>query len=63
MSKIICWIIGHNYYLKKRFNAYSRCVGCKRCSSYFAMNDDVKALLPWDITFTELHEYSPYLTN
>lgn len=61
--KLICFFLGHNYFLKKRLNFYSRCVGCKRCRNYFAMNDDVRIILPWDIEFSELYKYNPYLEN
>lgn len=61
MKKLICKIFGHDYYLKKRLNSYSRCVGCKRCDRFFGMNDDVRALIAWDIELTELYNYSPYL--
>lgn len=60
MKKIICFIFGHQYFVKKEFDGgYCRCLGCKRCSQFFAMNDDVKVLLKWDNTFSELHSFTP----
>jgi hypothetical protein len=57
---ILCLLVGHRYYIKKRLTSHSRCLGCKRCGRYFGMNDDVHMVIPWSIELTELHEYSPY---
>lgn len=55
MNKLICRLIGHRYFVVKRFSIDCRKVGCSRCLKSWAMNDSVKAFLPWDSDFDALH--------
>ena len=56
IKKIICFIFGHKYRVAQKFNTYSRRVTCARCKDKFAMNDDVRSLLPWDCEFEGMYE-------
>lgn len=59
MSRLLCWVLGHRYWVRQEFSHESRCVGCHRCKKFWAMNDRVRAFLPWDGEFTELYGYKP----
>lgn len=59
VKKLICWMFGHNYGIVRRFSSTTRCLWCIRCQEFFAMNDRVKALVPWDTEFCELYDYYP----
>jgi hypothetical protein len=48
IKRLICTILGHKYRLQRVFSAYSRQVGCSRCGREWGMNDNVRALVPWD---------------
>ena len=56
IKRILCAIRGHLYVVEKRFTSYSRKVACTRCNRKWAMNDDVRAFLPWSIEFEEFHK-------
>jgi len=60
MKKIICWLIGHQYKVAKAFSYSSRAVFCKRCRSVWGMNDEVRAIVPWDGELSKLHGWSPF---
>lgn len=57
--KLLCFF-GHKYRVMKAFNFTARCVTCERCKKFWAMNDEVRAFVPWDGTFSKLHEWSPF---
>jgi uncharacterized protein YbaR (Trm112 family) len=40
----------------RELTGHSRKLYCRRCGRYFAMNDDVRILLPWDADFEKLYE-------
>lgn len=65
MLNIVCKIFGHKYIILKSFDNENRCLQCKRCGRFFAMNDGSKALLDWDIDFTKMYNFNPfeYLAN
>ena len=52
-----CLIAGHRYVVTRRFSAVSRQVGCTRCHRLWAMNDNVRAFVPWDGEFEELYRF------
>lgn len=56
MKRILCWIFGHRYALVKKLTPYSRKVGCVRCRCAWGMNDDARALIPWDSELEGLYE-------
>lgn len=58
--KILCFFGIHALYVVKSFGYQHRCVGCRRCNSYFAMSDAVKAFVAWDSGFYEIYDWSPY---
>lgn len=57
---LLCLAGFHKLKVVKAFTFESRCCYCSRCKSYFAMNDSVKAFVPWDGQFSKIHEWSPY---
>lgn len=56
MKRIICLFFGHKYSLAQKLTDHSRRICCTRCRQSFAMNDDVRAVLPWDASFHRLYE-------
>ncbi len=55
MKRFLCWVLGHQYFVRDEFSRTTRRVGCGRCGADWGMNDRVKALVPWDSELTELH--------
>lgn len=56
MKDFICFIFGHKYYIAQKLLSHSRRLCCHRCRKSFAMNDDVKALVPWSADFHKMYE-------
>ena len=56
MRALICFLFGHRYYTTQLLTEWSRRLSCHRCNQMFAMNDDSKALVPWDAEFHRLYE-------
>lgn len=56
LKKVICLFFGHRYVLTQELSKYSRRIACTRCNEMFAMNDDVRAVVPWDAEFHKLYE-------
>jgi hypothetical protein len=54
LERFICAIFKHKYIVEKQLSISSRKIGCTRCDRKWVMNDDVKALLPWDSDFESL---------
>lgn len=54
--KVVCALRGHKYVIERVFGPYTRKVGCTRCDRKWAMNDDVKAFLPWDDDFERFYK-------
>lgn len=55
MDKYLCFFFGHKYFVVQKLSPVARRMCCKRCSESFAMNDEVKSLLPWDSEFHKLY--------
>lgn len=55
VAKVICFIFGHRYQVVQEFSDYSRRVVCPDCHGDWAMNDDVRIILPWDDGFADLY--------
>ena len=57
MRKLICLLFGHNYYVyakpKEGWGKGIRWLKCKRCRGGFAMNDNVRVLVPMDLHLTK----------
>lgn len=51
LQQLVCALTRHDYVIEKRFTRYSRKIGCTRCGKQWAMNDDVRCILPWDAEF------------
>lgn len=55
LEKIACLALGHRYHVKQRFSASSRRVECLHCGCEWGMNDDARALIPWDDELAEMY--------
>ena len=53
---IMCWLTKHKYVVLRELNQHNRMIGCKRCYRSWAMNDDTRTLVPWDVEFEELYQ-------
>ena len=56
LLRVVCLLFGHKYVLTQSLSQQSRRVACTRCRHMFAMNDDVRAVVPWDAGFHRLYE-------
>lgn len=45
---MICWILGHKYFVVKIFSKEHRKLQCYRCKKQFGMHDSTQSLFPWD---------------
>lgn len=53
---VFCKLLNcHDFFLVQNFTSYSRRIGCYRCKQTFGMNDDVRAVLPWDNDFANMY--------
>lgn len=57
MRKIICYVFGHKYKVLRRITNTIRELKCERCRKEFAMNDDVRCVLPLSIDLKEANDY------
>ena len=57
INQLLCALFRHRYVIEKRFSTSTRKIGCTRCDKKWAMNDDVRAFLPWDSDFDELYKF------
>lgn len=48
MKPLVCYLLGHKFVLVKKLTPHSRKLGCTRCRQMFGMNDDARAVIPWD---------------
>lgn len=55
LNKIICFLLGHQYYIVQRFSSHARRIGCAKCKQTWSMNDNVMACLKWDEEFANLY--------
>ena len=55
MKRIICLLRGHDYFKVKKLNEYSLLVGCHRCGHFYGMNNNVRAILPFDKDMEEMY--------
>ncbi len=55
-ANLVCILTDHRYVVLKELSLWSRKVGCTRCNREWAMNDDVRAFLPWDADFERLYQ-------
>lgn len=56
MKKILCFLLGHKYFLIRELTEQSRQIGCWRCKCKFGMNDDVRAVIPWDSELENMYK-------
>lgn len=55
LKRLWCWLSGHDYYVLQRFSSYSRRVCCDRCGGDWAMNDEVRAIIPWSKEIEDIY--------
>lgn len=55
LERLICALTRHRYIVERELSATSRKIGCTRCGRSWAMNDDARALVPWDADFDKLY--------
>lgn len=63
MRKLLCFLFGHKYYYVKRLSYTSRKISCGRCNKMFVMNDDARAILPWDDDFEKIYKMLEEFNN
>lgn len=61
MKKLLCFIFGHKYKLKRRITRDISELVCARCKEEFGLNKTVKTVLPLDDELKEIHQL--YLTE
>ena len=60
MRRLLCYLIGHDYYIIKELVRSFRKVGCRRCKKEWLMGDHTRSLVEWDNTF-EIKDQIPIL--
>jgi len=55
LERLICALTRHRYAVERQLSDTSRKIGCTRCGRSWAMNDDVRTLVPWDSDFDRLY--------
>lgn len=55
-KRLICAITVHKYFLIKNLSERTRKIGCSRCRRAWAMNDEVRVVVPWDSDFDQLYK-------
>lgn len=56
-KRILCELFHHKYYKIKKLSLTTTKLGCSRCGKQFAMNSDVRCVLPWTDSLQALHEF------
>lgn len=56
LRRLDCHLFGHDYEVWQRFTPYSRRVYCENCGGDWGMNDEVRALVPWDRDIEEMYK-------
>ena len=56
LARLYCWVFGHRMEVWQHFSHYSRRVICERCGGDWAMNDEVRAIVPWSGEFAQMYE-------
>lgn len=56
MKRIKCFFGKHSFYIIEKMSINTDKIGCCNCGKQFAMNHDVKAIVPWDSDFD--HAYA-----
>jgi hypothetical protein len=55
VKRLICAIFGHRFVLVRELTPHSRRIACTRCKQHFGMNDDARAVIPWDIELENMY--------
>lgn len=63
IDKIMCLLGRHKYVATQEFTDYSRRIACRRCRRMFAMNDDMRCVVPWDSEFHRMYEVMGHSIN
>lgn len=54
-KKLRCMVMGHEYRVAQTFSVTSRRVVCDCCQGDWAMNDSVRAIIPWSGELEEMY--------
>ena len=54
-QKLLCWIFGHQFQVAQEFESWSRRVVCPCCRGDWGMNDNVRAMIPWDEELADMY--------
>jgi len=54
---VICRVFGHRYEITRVITPQIKELRCERCGELFAMNGDVRALLPLDKELVDAHNF------
>lgn len=69
IQSLKCFFWKHDYEMDYKFSDNMQKIKCHHCNKKFAINHDLRAILPWDIDFEDmvklLHEdkYSDYVSK
>lgn len=55
-DRLSCLLWGHRFFVKQEFGPVARRVQCERCDGDWAMNDEIRAFVPWDDDFVRMYE-------
>jgi hypothetical protein len=56
LAALWCFLFGHRYEVWQNFSRTSRRVVCGHCHGDWAMNDEVRAFVPWSGEFAAMYE-------
>lgn len=63
IKRLKCKLGYHKYYTLIELSKWSRKLGCHNCNKCFAMNNDVRSVLPWDGEFETLYKMIGAIKN
>ncbi len=55
LRRILCTIGYHRYIVAQELTNRSRRIACPYCHKSWGMNDDVRAVIPWDYELADLY--------
>lgn len=55
-KRLKCFPNRHRFIIYKKLSESSDKLYCNKCKRYFAINYDVRVILPWDISFYKFYE-------
>lgn len=55
ISKAMCAVFGHRYFVMRQINRGTRKLGCLRCGGAWGMHDATRSVIPWDADLEALY--------